>query len=173
MSSAIELCEAQSFKASSRPDSTPKTIDYGFSEDNQTDPTQNDSASLLQHEKIEAKGAEQWHPTVNKNQDQPSAFTDPPQENSTIVKLQIPMGTWLGFHDRDPPLMAKIVACDLEKNSYIFTNREGIKMRELTVPQLVALIDRDMIDILERRTNFRETISQLSQQQERIDRSPQ
>jgi hypothetical protein len=46
-------------------------------------------------------------------------------------------------------------------------------MRELTVPQLVALIDRDMIDILERRTNFRETISQLSQQQERIDRSPQ
>jgi hypothetical protein len=65
------------------------------------------------------------------------------------------------------------VACDLEKNSYIFTNREGIKMRELTVPQLVALIDRDMIDILERRTNFRETISQLSQQQERIDRSPQ
>ena len=173
MSSAIELCEAQSFKASSRPDSTPKTIDYGFSEDNQTDPTQNDSASLLQHEKIEAKGAEQWHPTVNKNQDQPSAFADPPQENSTIVKLQIPMGTWLGFHDRDPPLMAKIVACDLEKNSYIFTNREGIKMRELTVPQLVALIDRDMIDILERRTNFRETISQLSQQQERIDRSPQ
>jgi hypothetical protein len=173
MSSAIELCEAQSFKASSRPDSTPKTIDYGFSEDNQTDPTQNDSASLLQHEKIEAKGAEQWHPTVNKNQDQPSAFTDPPQENSTIVKLQIPMGTWLGFHDRDPPLMAKIVACDLEKNSYIFTNREGIKMRELTVPQLVALIDRDMVDILERRTNFRETISQLSQQQERIDRSPQ
>jgi hypothetical protein len=69
--------------------------------------------------------------------------------------------------------MAKIVACDLEKNSYIFTNREGIKMRELTVPQLVALIDRDMIDILERRTNFLETVSQLSQQQERIDRSPQ
>jgi hypothetical protein len=127
----------------------------------------------LQHEQTEVKGTEQWRPTLNKNQDQPSAFTDPPQENSTIVKLQIPIGTWLGFHDRDPPLMAKIVACDLEKNSYIFTNREGIKMRELTVPQLVALIDRDMIDILERRTNFRETISQLSQQQERIDRSPQ
>ena len=68
--------------------------------------------------------------------------------------------------------MAKIVACDLEKNSYIFTNREGIKMRELTVPQLVALIDRDMVDILERKTNFRETASQLSQQQERLDRRP-
>ena len=173
MSSAIDLCEALSFEASSRPEPTPKTSDYGLAENNQTDPTQNDSASLLQHEQTEVKGTEQWRPTLNKNQDQPSAFADPPQENSTIVKLQIPMGTWLGFHDRDPPLMAKIVACDLEKNSYIFTNREGIKMRELTVPQLVALIDRDMIDILERRTNFRETISQLSQQQERIDRSPQ
>ena len=173
MSSAIDLCEALSFEASSRPEPTPKTPDYGLAENNQTDPTQNDSASLLQHEQTEVKGTEQWRPTLNKNQDQPSAFADPPQENSTIVKLQIPMGTWLGFHDRDPPLMAKIVACDLEKNSYIFTNREGIKMRELTVPQLVALIDRDMIDILERRTNFRETISQLSQQQERIDRSPQ
>jgi hypothetical protein len=177
MSSAIELCEAQSFEASSRPNptpnATPKTIDYGLAEDNQTDPTQNDSASLLQHKKTESKGTEQWHPTLNKNQDQPPVFTDPPQKNNTIVKLQIPMGTWLGFHDRDPPLMAKIVACDLEKNSYIFTNREGIKMRELTVPQLVALIDRDMIDILERRTNFRETISQLFQQQERIDRGPQ
>ena len=173
MSSAIDLCEALSFEASSRPEPTPKTSDYGLAENNQTDPTQNDSASLLQHKKTKVKGTEQWRPTLNKNQDQPSAFADPPQENSTIVKLQIPMGTWLGFHDRDPPLMAKIVACDLEKNSYIFTNREGIKMRELTVPQLVALIDRDMIDILERRTNFRETISQLSQQQERIDRSPQ
>ena len=173
MSSAIDLCEALSFEARSRPEPTPKTSDYGLAENNQTDPTQNDSASLLQHEQTEVKGTEQWRPTLNKNQDQPSAFADPPQENSTIVKLQIPMGTWLGFHDRDPPLMAKIVACDLEKNSYIFTNREGIKMRELTVPQLVALIDRDMIDILERRTNFRETISQLSQQQERIDRSPQ
>lgn len=173
MSSAIDLCEAQSFEASARPDPTPKTSDYGLAENNQTDPTQNDSASLLQHEQTGVKGTEQWRPTLNKKQDQSSAFTDPPQENNTIVKLQIPMGTWLGFHDRDPPLMAKIVACDLEKNSYIFTNREGIKMRELTVPQLVALIDRDMIDILERRTNFRETISQLSQQQERIDRSPQ
>ena len=173
MSSAIDLCEALSFEASSRPEPTPKTSDYGLAENNQTDPTQNDSASLLQHEQTGVKDTEQWRPALNKKQDQSSAFTDPPQENNTIVKLQIPMGTWLGFHDRDPPLMAKIVACDLEKNSYIFTNREGIKMRELTVPQLVALIDRDMIDILERRTNFRETISQLSQQQERIDRSPQ
>jgi hypothetical protein len=68
--------------------------------------------------------------------------------------------------------MAKIVACDLDKNSYIFTNREGIKMRELTVPQLVALIDRGMVDILERKTNFRESVSQLFQHQERLEPHP-
>ncbi|MDG1461226.1 MAG: DUF1631 family protein [Luminiphilus sp.] len=96
-------------------------------------------------------------------------FNESHYDSDAIVKLQIPMGTWLGFHDRDPPLMAKIVACDLDKNSYIFTNRDGIKIRELTVPQLVALIDRDMVDILERQTNFRESVSQLFQQQERLE----
>ena len=75
-------------------------------------------------------------------------------ESNTVVKLQIPMGTWMGFHDRDPPLMAKVAVRDLEKDSYIFTNREGIKLRELTVPQLIALIDRDMVDILERKSKF-------------------
>ncbi len=91
-----------------------------------------------------------------------------PYESNTVVKLQIPMGTWMGFHDRDPPLMAKVAVRDLEKDSYIFTNRDGIKLRELTVPQLVALIDRDMVDILERKTNFRETVNQMRSDQERL-----
>jgi len=94
-----------------------------------------------------------------------------PYESNTVVKLQIPMGTWMGFHDRDPPLMAKVAVRDLEKDSYIFTNREGIKLRELTVPQLVALIDRDMVDILERKTNFRETVNQMRSDQERLGSS--
>jgi hypothetical protein len=56
----------------------------------------------------------------------------------------------------------------LEKDSYIFTNREGIKLRELTVAQLIALIDRDMVDILDRKTNFRDTVAQMRQDQERL-----
>ena len=48
---------------------------------------------------------------------------------------------------------------DLDKDSYIFTNREGIKLRELTVPQLVTLIEHDLVDILERKTSFRETLA--------------
>jgi len=94
--------------------------------------------------------------------------TDKPFTSQTVVKLQIPMGTWLGFHDREPPMMAKVAVRDLEKDSYIFTNREGIKLRELTVAQLIALIDRDMVDILDRKTNFRDTVAQMRQDQERL-----
>ena len=76
-----------------------------------------------------------------------------------MLQLQIPIGTWLGFHDREPPIMARVAVRDLDKDSYIFTNREGIKLRELTVPQLVTLIERDMVDILERKTSFRDTLA--------------
>jgi hypothetical protein len=118
------------------------------------------------------ENAEQKAPTLQIPKKTSTQFNENYYDNDAIVKLQIPMGTWLGFHDRNPPLMAKIVACDLDKNSYIFTNREGIKMRELTVPQLVALIDRGMVDILERKTNFRESVSQLFQHQERLEPHP-
>ena len=99
--------------------------------------------------------------THNSNPDHAVPSASSPYESNTIVKLQIPMGTWIGFHDRDPPLMARVAVRDIEKDSYIFTNREGIKLRELTVAQLMALIDRDMVDILERKSNFRETINQM------------
>jgi hypothetical protein len=82
-----------------------------------------------------------------------------PFDANTVLQLQIPIGTWLGFHDREPPIMARVAVRDLDKDSYIFTNREGIKLRELTVPQLVTLIERDMVDILERRTSFRDTLA--------------
>ena len=76
-----------------------------------------------------------------------------------MLQLQIPIGTWLGFHDREPPIMARVAVRDLDKDSYIFTNREGIKLRELSIPQLVTLIERDMVDILERKTSFRDTLA--------------
>lgn len=82
-----------------------------------------------------------------------------PFDRKTVLQLQIPIGTWLGFHDREPPIMARVAVRDLERDSYIFTNRDGIKLRELTVPQLVTLIERDMVDILEHKTSFRETLS--------------
>lgn len=94
--------------------------------------------------------------------------TEQPFDGQTVVKLQLPMGTWLGFHDREPPLMAKVAVRDPEKDSYIFTNRAGVKLRELTVRQLIALIDRDMVDILERKSGFKEAINQMRQEQDRL-----
>lgn len=107
--------------------------------------------------------------TTGRNDNDAMPSTDQPYDSNTVVKLQIPMGTWMGFHDRDPPLMARVAVRDLEKDSYIFTNREGIKLRELTVAQLIALIDRDMVDILERKTNFRETVAAMRRDQERLN----
>ena len=65
-------------------------------------------------------------------------------------------------------MMARVAVRDVEKDSYIFTNRDGIKLREVTVAQLIALIDRDMVDILDRTTNFKDTVAQMRQDQERL-----
>jgi len=129
------------------------------------------SAQAQAHQATQDYSRVEQHKTVLKTADRDSMpASESPYESNTIVKLQIPMGTWMGFHDRDPPLMARVAVRDLEKDSYIFTNREGIKLRELTVAQLIALIDRDMVDILERKTNFRETVNAMRQeQQERLN----
>lgn len=115
--------------------------------------------------------ANTYNPVAAAEREDSVPSTEPPYESNTVVKLQIPMGTWMGFHDRDPPLMARVAVRDLDKDSYIFTNREGIKLRELTVAQLIALIDRDMVDILERKTNFRDTVNQMRRDQERLANS--
>jgi hypothetical protein len=97
---------------------------------------------------------------ISQSEDRDRALSaEQPFDTNTVLQLQIPIGTWLGFHDREPPIMARVAVRDLDKDSYIFTNREGIKLRELTVPQLVTLIERDMVDILERKTSFRDTLT--------------
>lgn len=69
--------------------------------------------------------------------------------------LDIPMGAWLVFHDGDAPLMAKLAVHDPEQDLYIFVNREGIKMRQLSGNELRRLIAADLVDVLETRTSFR------------------
>lgn len=107
-------------------------------------------------------------PATSRGAHEQGVATEKPFTSQTVVKLQIPMGTWLGFHDREPPMMARVAVRDMEKDSYIFTNRDGIKLRELTVAQLIALIDRDMVDILDRTTNFKDTVAQMRQDQEQL-----
>lgn len=80
------------------------------------------------------------------------------------TEIIIPMGTWLGFHDGDAPLMAKLAVHDLEQDSYIFVNREGIKMRSLNMHELITLMDNDQVDILEARSNFRSEVTRVKKQ---------
>ncbi len=88
---------------------------------------------------------------------------EPAEPETEII---IPMGTWLGFHDGDTPLMAKLAVHDLEQDSYIFVNREGIKMRSLNMRELIALMDNDQVDILEARSNFRSEVTRVKKQQD-------
>jgi hypothetical protein len=65
------------------------------------------------------------------------------------------MGAWLGFHDGDAPLMAKLAVHDPGQDLYIFVNREGIKMRQISGSELRGLIAADLVDVLETRSSFR------------------
>ena len=62
-------------------------------------------------------------------------------------------GTWLGFHDGDHPTMAKTALFDQENNLYLFVDREGRKIRELSPENLKDLLDRGLVDILQTRSN--------------------
>jgi hypothetical protein len=106
---------------------------------------------------------------MRKKQEREQRFTgisDTPQyrsaEKPTQVadsEIRIPMGTWLGFHDGDTPLMAKLAVHDREQDSYIFVNREGIKMRSLNKRELLNLMENNLVDILEARSNFRDPVT--------------
>jgi hypothetical protein len=78
--------------------------------------------------------------------------------NTSAGHTLIAMGTWLGFHDGETPIMAKLAVHDRKLNSYIFVNREGVKLRQHTKEELTQLIDQGLVDILETRSNFREDV---------------
>ena len=69
------------------------------------------------------------------------------------------MGTWLGFHDGETPIMAKLAVHDPENDHYIFVNRQGLKLREVEKSELFKLINSGLVDILETSSNFREEVS--------------
>ena len=117
------------------------------------------AAQRLRDAEDRARGQTEALPASQSESGDRALSADQPFDTNTVLQLQIPIGTWLGFHDREPPIMARVAVRDLDKDSYIFTNREGIKLRELTVPQLVTLIERDMVDILERKSSFRDTLA--------------
>lgn len=91
----------------------------------------------------------------------PRAATAAPVHNPIP---ELPTGTWMGFHDGESPLLAKLAMHDRQRGLYIFVNREGIKLRQLQQDEFLQLIERGLVDIMESRVNFRELVSRKQHQ---------
>ena len=79
----------------------------------------------------------------------------------------LPMGTWLGFHDVDPPLLAKLALHDKVRRLFIFVNRKGIEQRRLEEDEYLRLIESGQVDILETKVNFREQVERARERMKR------
>jgi len=84
-----------------------------------------------------------------------------PAQDTLQRSINLPMGAWLGFHDGDTPLMARLAVYDLENDYYIFVNRKGVKMRQVSRLELFDLIDNGLVDILETNSNFRDEVTEV------------
>ena len=98
--------------------------------------------------------------------DRPAGEAQTPAAQPPESAPQLPMGVWLGFHDGDTPLLARLAVHDRERDSYTFVNRNGIRMRELNTRELLALMDSGLIDVLESKSSFREEVSRRAREQE-------
>ncbi|TGD74286.1 DUF1631 family protein [Mangrovimicrobium sediminis] len=78
-----------------------------------------------------------------------------------------PLGTWLGFHDVDPPLLAKLAMYDAVRHLLIFVNRKGIEQRRLEEDDYQQLVQEGQVDILEARRNFREEVERARRRLEK------
>jgi uncharacterized protein DUF1631 len=133
---------------------------------------QREQAEQLRREESEARlvRQQQWREQATTATEQPASgqpapsAPQPAQEQGQ--QLNLPMGAWLGFHDGDTPLLAKLAVHDREQDSYTFVNRSGIKMRQLSTQQLALLIERGLVEVLETRSRFRDEISRARQQSE-------
>jgi hypothetical protein len=83
------------------------------------------------------------------------------QEDLRDQPLNLPMGIWVGFHDGETPLMARLAVHDPDGDYYVFVNRKGVKMRQLNKQELLKLIEDDLVDILETHTNFRKKVTEV------------
>lgn len=65
--------------------------------------------------------------------------------------LLIAVGVWLGFHDEDASMMAKLAVYDRANDNYIFANKQGFLVRQIKTHDLLHLIENELVDIIERR----------------------
>jgi hypothetical protein len=71
--------------------------------------------------------------------------------------LLVPIGIWLGFHDGEVSTMIRLAVYDRANDNYIFANKQGFLVRQINTPDLLHLIDNELVDIVERRRVPRKT----------------
>jgi hypothetical protein len=71
--------------------------------------------------------------------------------------LLVPIGIWLGFHDGEVSTMIRLAVYDRSNDNYIFANKQGFLVRQINTPELLHLIDNELVDIVERRRVARKT----------------
>lgn len=81
--------------------------------------------------------------------------TRPPEATN---EFKLPIGAWIGFHDGDSPLMAKLATYDAEQDNYLFVDREGKKLREVSGEEMSKLMGQSLVEFLQTRSTFREDV---------------
>ncbi len=101
-------------------------------------------------------------PLAEQAPDNSAAQGDHTEHSDTQERqINLPMGAWLGFHDGETPLMARLAVHDPEEGYYIFVNRNGVKMRQVSSQELHNLIDSGLVEILETNSNFRDVVTEV------------
>jgi hypothetical protein len=90
------------------------------------------------------------------SQDQPAE-----QNNAVERQINLPMGVWIGFHDGETPMMARLAVHDTDHDNFVFVNRKGIKIRQASLREMLSLIDQGLLEILETKSNFKEEVTEV------------
>ena len=87
---------------------------------------------------------------------------------TSSTSLNIPRCTWLAFRDGDGEevVLARLAVYNREQNEYIFVDRHGIKTRQLSGKELMIIMTRGLMDILEARSRFKDEVTLAQKQAE-------
>ncbi len=73
-------------------------------------------------------------------------------------EFKLPIGAWIGFHDGNSPLMAKLATYEAEQDNYIFVDRVGKRLREVSGEEMRSLMGQSLVEVLQTRSTFREDV---------------
>ena len=81
--------------------------------------------------------------------------------NAVERQINLPVGVWIGFHDGETPMMARLAVHDTDHDNFIFVNRKGVKIRQASQQEMLSLIDEELLEILETKSNFKEEVTEV------------